>query len=64
MTFGASCSHSAEGVSPHPVTVIFEYRHVYGDVVWICGKRIDDRFKITPATRRVLKLEFSATSHA
>jgi tRNA(Ile)-lysidine synthase len=24
--------------------------------VWICGHRMDDRFKITPETKRVLKL--------
>ena len=29
-----------------------------GEVVWICGQRIDDRFKITSDTKRVLKLEF------
>jgi tRNA(Ile)-lysidine synthase len=29
-----------------------------GTVVWLCGQRIDDRFKVTEATRRVLKLEF------
>jgi tRNA(Ile)-lysidine synthase len=34
-----------------------------GDVIWVCGMRLDDRFKITPATRRVLKLEFSSSSH-
>jgi len=30
-----------------------------GEVVWVCGQRIDDRFKITNETKRVLKLEFS-----
>jgi tRNA(Ile)-lysidine synthase len=30
-----------------------------GDVVWVCGQRIDDRFKITSDTKRVMKLEFS-----
>jgi tRNA(Ile)-lysidine synthase len=29
-----------------------------GEIVWVCGLRIDDRFKITATTRRVLKLEF------
>jgi tRNA(Ile)-lysidine synthase len=29
-----------------------------GEVVWVCGMRLDDRFKITPATRRVLKMEY------
>jgi tRNA(Ile)-lysidine synthase len=33
-----------------------------GEVVWVCGQRIDDRFKITGDTKRVLKLEFSRTS--
>ena len=33
-----------------------------GDVIWVCGMRLDDRFKITPATRRVLKLEYSSPS--
>ncbi|MCI0699448.1 tRNA lysidine(34) synthetase TilS [candidate division KSB1 bacterium] len=27
-----------------------------GDIVWVCGYRLDDRFKITPATREVLHL--------
>jgi tRNA(Ile)-lysidine synthase len=30
-----------------------------GEIVWVCGQRIDDRFKITDQTKRVLKLEFS-----
>ncbi len=30
-----------------------------GEVVWVCGQRIDDRFKLTHDTKRVLKLEFS-----
>ncbi len=30
-----------------------------GEVVWLCGQRIDERFKITDGTTRVLKLEFS-----
>ncbi len=30
-----------------------------GEVVWVCGQRIDDRFKITGETRRVLRIEFS-----
>jgi tRNA(Ile)-lysidine synthase len=29
-----------------------------GEIVWLCGQRIDDRFKITESTRRVLRLEF------
>lgn len=27
-----------------------------GDIVWVCGYRLDDRFKIMPATRTVLHL--------
>ncbi len=33
-----------------------------GEVIWVCGMRLDDRFKITPGTRRVLKLEYSSPS--
>jgi tRNA(Ile)-lysidine synthase len=28
-------------------------------LVWVCGFRIDDRFKVTPKTRKVMKLIFS-----
>ncbi len=28
------------------------------DIVWVCGLRVDDRFKITELTRRILKIEF------
>jgi tRNA(Ile)-lysidine synthase len=28
-----------------------------GEIVWVCGYRLDDRFKITPATRTVLHLK-------
>jgi len=31
-------------------------------VVWICGRRLDDRFKITPDTKSVVRLEFNPTS--
>jgi tRNA(Ile)-lysidine synthase len=36
-----------------------------GEVVWICGYRLDDRFKITNATTRALRLSFSTidTTH-
>jgi tRNA(Ile)-lysidine synthase len=34
-----------------------------GEVIWVCGMRLDDRFKITPSTRRVLKLEFTLPSN-
>ncbi len=27
-------------------------------IIWVCGLRVDDRFKITEGTRRILKLEF------
>lgn len=29
-----------------------------GDIVWLCGQRIDDRFKITEHTRNILKVHF------
>ncbi|MBM2845493.1 MAG: tRNA(Ile)-lysidine synthase [Bacteroidetes bacterium] len=44
---------------------IYEKHHIPiletrdGQVVWVCGQRIDDRFKITSDTKRVMKLEFS-----
>ena len=28
------------------------------NVVWVCGLRVDDRFRMTEQTRRILKLEF------
>lgn len=28
-----------------------------GEIVWVCGYRLDDRFKITPATKTVLHLQ-------
>ncbi len=33
-----------------------------GSVVWLCGKRIDERFRVTETTRRVLRLEFRRTA--
>jgi tRNA(Ile)-lysidine synthase len=30
-----------------------------GEIVWVCGQRIDERFKVTPETRRILKLEYT-----
>jgi tRNA(Ile)-lysidine synthase len=30
-----------------------------GDIVWVCGKRLDDRNKIRPTTTRVVKLEYA-----
>jgi len=32
-----------------------------GAIIWVCGQRIDDRFKVTDQTLRVLKLEFHRT---
>jgi tRNA(Ile)-lysidine synthase len=33
---------------------------VSGDeIVWICGERLDNRFRLTPATRRVLALRYA-----
>jgi hypothetical protein len=29
--------------------------------VWVCGYRIDDRFKVTPSTERVLKVTVKTT---
>ena len=29
------------------------------DIVWICGLRIDDRFKITASTKKILKLTYT-----
>ena len=34
-----------------------------GEVIWVCGMRLDDRFKITPSTRRVLKLEYTSPTY-
>jgi tRNA(Ile)-lysidine synthase len=32
-----------------------------GNIVWICGKRLDDRFKVTDRTHSVIRLEFGPT---
>ncbi|MCX7761993.1 MAG: tRNA lysidine(34) synthetase TilS [Candidatus Kryptonium sp.] len=29
-----------------------------GKIVWVCGLRLDDRFKITDSTQKILKIEF------
>lgn len=29
-----------------------------GEIVWVCGKRLDDRFKVTKRTRRILRVEY------
>ena len=28
-----------------------------GDVVWVVGHRVDDRFKVTPRTKSVVQIE-------
>jgi tRNA(Ile)-lysidine synthase len=28
-------------------------------IVWVCGMRLDDRFRISPSTKRILKLEYA-----
>ena len=33
-----------------------------GEIIWLCGRRIDDRFKVTDDTRQVLRLEFLPTT--
>jgi tRNA(Ile)-lysidine synthase len=46
---------------------IYEKHHIpiletkKGEVIWVCGQRIDDRFKVTDETTRVMKLEFSGS---
>ena len=29
-----------------------------GKIVWVCGRRLDDRFKITPDTQHIIRLEY------
>jgi tRNA(Ile)-lysidine synthase len=47
---------------------IYEKQHVLiletkgGEVVWVCGQRIDERFKITSDTKRILRLEYSPST--
>jgi tRNA(Ile)-lysidine synthase len=33
-----------------------------GTIVWVCGSRIDERFKITDSTSTVLRLQFQRES--
>lgn len=33
-----------------------------GSIVWVCGKRIDNRFKVGETTKRILKLEYVPSS--
>ncbi|MFQ5797057.1 MAG: tRNA lysidine(34) synthetase TilS [Bacteroidota bacterium] len=35
---------------------VLEYE---GSIVWVCGRRLDDRFKVTEATERVLRLKIA-----
>ncbi len=30
-----------------------------GNIVWVCGRRLDDRFKVTEQTQRILKLKIT-----
>ncbi|MBS4029022.1 MAG: tRNA lysidine(34) synthetase TilS [Ignavibacteriales bacterium] len=30
------------------------------EIVWVCGKRLDDRYKITPQTKQIVKLEYKS----
>jgi len=32
------------------------------DIVWVCGKRLDNRYRVTGATRNAIKLTFSPTN--
>lgn len=49
---------------------IYEKHHIpiletrQGEIIWVCGQRIDDRFKVTEDTKRVLKLEFFRNKEA
>jgi tRNA(Ile)-lysidine synthase len=33
------------------------------DIVWICGYRLDNRYKITPATKNIIKMEYQIRLH-
>ncbi len=35
----------------------------HGDIVWVCGRRLDDRFKVTPSTRLVVRLTYRTNTH-
>ncbi|NUM81872.1 tRNA lysidine(34) synthetase TilS [bacterium] len=37
--------------------ILCERRNGRDRIIWICGMRLDDRFKLTPDTQRILKLE-------
>ncbi|MBI3789248.1 MAG: tRNA lysidine(34) synthetase TilS, partial [Ignavibacteriales bacterium] len=34
-----------------------------GNIVWICGKRLDERFKVTTTTRAVVRLRYSSATN-
>jgi tRNA(Ile)-lysidine synthase len=36
----------------------------HGSIVWVCGLRLDDRFKITATTNKILKLSYSKTEQS
>jgi hypothetical protein len=31
-------------------------------IIWVCGMRLDDRYKVDTATKNVIRLEFRAPS--
>jgi tRNA(Ile)-lysidine synthase len=33
-----------------------------GSIIWVCGIRLDDRFKITPQTKNVIKLSYKSNA--
>jgi tRNA(Ile)-lysidine synthase len=33
------------------------------EIAWVCGRRLDERYKVTPQTRTIIKLEYSPRSH-
>ena len=34
-----------------------------GDIVWVCGMRLDNRFRVTPTTQQVARLEYLVQGH-
>jgi tRNA(Ile)-lysidine synthase len=32
------------------------------DIVWVCGYRLDNRYRITPATKKILRMEYQSRS--
>jgi tRNA(Ile)-lysidine synthase len=44
----------------HAIPILFS-----GDaIVWVCGRRLDERFKVSAETRRILKLEYTPRPHS